>query len=122
MNLSPTHIPILSHRAARWLLLLLLLLALLLSPFAKRITQLALPGLGVQPKTIIIEPQCPTPEQKAVIERNLKLYGASFSRQYEAAAYAKRLLAMSRSLGYPDPQLKDIQAIVRFLRQAMKLC
>jgi hypothetical protein len=49
--------------------------------FARKITQLALPGLGVLAKTTIIEPQCPMPEQRQLIEQNLKLYGAGFAKQ-----------------------------------------
>jgi len=57
-------------RTGKWLLVAILVAALALL-FARKITQLALPGLGVPAKTTIIEPQCPTPEQKGVIDRNL---------------------------------------------------
>ena len=102
-------------------LLIGLLLALCLLLFARKITQLALPGLDVRPKTVVIEPQCPTPEQKAVIERNLKLYGAGFSQGYDNTLFAKNLLAMARSLGYPNPTMDEINSVLRFLRQALKL-
>lgn len=110
------------HRNRRWLLLALIIAVIALSAvlFAKKITQLSLPGLGVPAKTIVIEPQCPTPEQKTVIERNLKLYGAGFSQGYDNTLYAKNMMAMAKTLGYPDPKIEDIQAILRFLRAALK--
>jgi hypothetical protein len=106
-------------RAWKWLLLAagVVLLVLL---FARKITQLSLPGLDVAPKTIVIDPKCPTPEQKAVIEKNLKLYGASFSQGYDPAPYAHNLLAMARTLGYPEPALNEINAVRRFLNAALK--
>ena len=88
--------------------------------FARKITQLALPGLVVPAKTTIIEPQCPTPEQKEVIERNLNLYGAGFSQGYDNTGYAKNLIAMAKTLGYPEPNLDSINAVLRFLREALK--
>ena len=89
--------------------------------FAHKITQLSLPGLGVPPKTAVVDPKCPTPEQKEVIERNLKLYGAGFSQEYPNQIYGSNLLAMAKTLGYPDPNLSQINAVVRFLRQALKM-
>ena len=65
------------------LALIIAVIALSAILFAKKITQLSLPGLGVPAKTIVIEPQCPTPEQKTVIDRNLKLYGAGFTQGYD---------------------------------------
>ena len=108
----------LSHKG-RWLIMFLLIVALALL-FARKITQLALPGLGIQPKTITIEPRCPTPEQRELIEQNLKLYGAGFARQYDNSLYAQRLLALARSLGYPKPSLDEINAVLRYLREALK--
>jgi hypothetical protein len=110
------------HRNRRWLLLALMIavIALLAILLAKKITQLSLPGLGVPAKTIIIEPQCPTPEQKTVIDRNLKLYGAGFTQGYDNLNYAKNMMAMAKTLGYPEPTLDDIQGIIRFLRAALK--
>ena len=99
----------------------LLLLALLLVFFAKKITQLALPGFDVSPKTAVVDPQCPTPEQKEVIERNMNLYGAGFSQGYDNSLYASNLLAMAKTLGYPDPTLDDINDVIKFLRKALKL-
>lgn len=96
------------------------LLALLILLFAQKITQLALPGLGVPPKTIVMDPKCPTPEQKEVIEKNLNLYGAGFSQGYDNTLYARNLVAMARTLGYPEPTLDEINAVVRFLREALK--
>lgn len=49
------------------------LLVLLLVLFARKVTQLALPGLGVSPQTAVIEPKCPTPQQKEVIEKNMNV-------------------------------------------------
>ena len=106
-------------RAWKWLLLAAVV-ALLVLLFARKITQLSLPGLDVAPKTIVIDPRCPTPEQKAVIEKNLKLYGAGFSQGYDPTPYAHNLVAMARSLGYPDPTLNEINAVRRFLNAALK--
>ena len=50
-------------------LVLGLILAVLLVLFAKKVTQLSLPGLDVSPKTAVIDPKCPTPQQK---EENLE--------------------------------------------------
>ncbi len=107
-------------RLVKWLLFTAVLVLLILL-FAQKITQLALPGLGVGAKTAVIDPQCPTPEQKEVIERNLKLYGAGFSQGYSPKIYAGNLLAMAKTLGYPDPDMDQINAVVRFLRQALKM-
>ena len=110
------------NRPGRWLLVAAVL-AVLIILFASKITQLALPGLGVQPKTIVVDPKCPTPEQKEIIESNLNLYGAGFSQGYDNSIYAARLIAMARTLGYPDPDASQMQAIIRFLREALKkLC
>jgi hypothetical protein len=108
----------LSHKG-RWLIMFLLIVALVLL-FARKITQLALPGLGIQPKTITIEPKCPTPEQKEVIEKNLRLYGAGFVQGYDPTPYGQNLLAMARTLGYPKPSLDEINAVLRYLREALK--
>lgn len=105
----------------RFWLALGLLLAILLVLFARKVTQLALPGLGVSPKTAVIEPKCPTPQQKEVIEKNMNLYGAGFSQGYDGTRYAKNLLAMAQTLGYPDPTLDDINDVLKFLRKAVKL-
>jgi hypothetical protein len=53
-----------------WRLWLILgfVLAILVVLFAKKVTQLSLPGLGVSPKTAVINPKCPTPQQKEVID------------------------------------------------------
>ncbi len=109
------------YRSWLWLVLIIIVIALSAVLFAKKITQLSLPGLGIPAKTIVIEPQCPTPEQKKVIERNLKLYGAGFTQGYDPASYAKNLAAMAKTLGYPDPTLDDINGILRFLRAALKM-
>ena len=98
-----------------------LMLTILIVLFAKKVTQLSLPGLGVSPKTVIIDPKCPTPQQKEVIERNMNLYGAGFSQGYDNTLYAKNLLAMARTLGYPEPTLDDINDVLKFLRKALKL-
>jgi hypothetical protein len=101
-------------------LLGLILIALLLL-FAKKVTQLSLPGLGLSPKTAVVDPKCPTLQQKEVIERNMNLYGAGFSDGYDNSIYAKNLLAMAKTLGYPEPTLEDINDVLRFLRKALKL-
>ena len=98
-----------------------LILAILLVLFAKKVTQLSLPGMGVNPKTAVVDPKCPTPQQKEVIERNMNLYGVGFSQGYDNTLYAKNLLAMARTLGYPDPTLDDINDVLKFLRKALKL-
>ena len=103
----------------KWLLLVALATILILL-FARKITQLSLPGLDVAPKTVVIDPKCPTPEQKKVIEKNLKLYGAGFSQGYDNSRYAQRLLGMARKLGYPEPSLSEINSVLRFLRAALK--
>jgi hypothetical protein len=103
-----------------WLVLGLALLVLVVL-FAKKVTQLSLPGLGVSPKTAVIDPKCPTLQQKEVIERNMNLYGAGFSQGYDNTLYAKNLLAMARTLGYPEPTLEDINDVLKFLRKALKL-
>jgi hypothetical protein len=101
-----------------WRLLLAGLLLILL--FATIVTQLALPGLDVASKTMVSDPKCPTPEQRAIIEDNLRLYGAGFHQGYDTTAYGLRLVAMARTLGYPEPSLKQMPAVVRFLREALK--
>ena len=106
-------------RLLNWLLLTAVI-ALLILFFARKITQLSLPGLDVEAKTAVVDPQCPTPEQKEVIERNLKLYGAGFSQEYPNQIYGSNLLAMAKTLGYPDSDMGQINAVVRFLRQALK--
>jgi hypothetical protein len=98
-----------------------LVLAMMLLLFAQKVTQLALPGLGVAPKTVVVDPKCPTPQQKEVIERNLNLYGAGFSKGYDSGPYARNLLAMARTLGYPQPTMDDINDVIKFLRKALKL-
>ncbi len=104
-----------------WLILLLgLLLAILL--FAKKVTQLSFPGLDITPKTVVIEPQCPTPEQKEVIRRNMNLYGAGYSQGYDNSIYMGNLISMAKTLGYPDPSRDNIRDVLRFLRQALKMC
>lgn len=109
-----------SGRFWKWLLLATVVAVLVLL-LARKITQLSLPGLDVAPKTIVIDPKCPTPEQKEVIEKNLKLYGAGFSQGYDPTPYAQNLLAMARSLGYPGkPTLDEINAVRRFLNAALK--
>jgi len=112
----------LSRRGRFWKwLLLAAVVALLLLLFARKMTQLSLPGLDVAPKTVVIDPKCPTPEQREVIEKNLKLYGAGFSQGYDPTPYAHNLLAMARTLGYPgEPALDDINAVRRFLNAALK--
>ena len=107
----------------RRLLLLALLAAALALLFAQKITQLALPGLGVAPQVTVIEPQCPTPGQREVIERNLNQYGAGFARGYDNTLYARNLIAMAQTLGYPGkPGLEEINVVIRFLRLALQLC
>jgi hypothetical protein len=108
-----------TNHSGKWLIVAIIIVALALI-FAREITQLALPGLGVPAKTAVIEPKCPTPEQKEVIERNLNLYGAGFSRGYDNTGYAKNLIAMAKTLGYPEPSLDEINAVLRFLREALK--
>jgi hypothetical protein len=98
-----------------------LLLALLALLFAQKVTQLSLPGLDVAPKTSVVDPKCPTPPQKELIERNLNLYGAGFSLGYDNTIYARNLLAIARTLGYPDPTLDDINDVIRFLRKALRI-
>jgi hypothetical protein len=51
----------------------------------------------------------------------LKLYGAGFSQEYPNQIYGSNLLAMAKTLGYPDPDASQINAVVRFLRQALKM-
>jgi len=107
-------------RVWKWLLLAAVV-AILILLFARKVTQLPLPGLGMPAKTTVIEPQCPPPEQKEVIEKNLKLYGAGFSQGYDNARFASNLLALARTLGYPgEPGLDEINAIRRFLNAALK--
>ena len=109
-----------SGRLWKWLLLVALAAVFILL-FARKITQLSLPGLDVAPKTVIVDPKCPTPEQKEVIEKNLKLYGAGFSQGYDPTPYGHNLLAMAKTLGYPgEPTLDDINAVRRFLQAALK--
>jgi hypothetical protein len=103
-----------------WLILGLVLTGLLVL-FAQKVTQMALPGLGVSPKTAVVDPKCPTPQQKEVIERNMNLYGAGFSQGYDNTLYAKNLLAMAKTLGYPEPTLDDINDVLKFLRKALKI-
>lgn len=55
-----------------WIIILIGLLLMTLL-FAKKVTQLSFPGLDITPKTVVIEPQCPTPEQKEVIRKNMKV-------------------------------------------------
>jgi hypothetical protein len=115
-------IPVRPARRSRfwkWLLVAVVVAVLVLL-FARKITQLSLPGLDVAPKTIVIDPRCPTPEQKEVIEKNLRLYDAGFSQNYDPIPYAHNLLAMARTLGYPEPTLNEINAVRRFLNAALK--
>ena len=119
MSDSTPLLPARSGRLWKWLLLAAVV-ALLVLLFARKITQLSLPGLDVAPKMVVIDPKCPTPEQRVVIEKNLKLYGAGFSQGYDNARYASRLVAVARSLGYPEPSLSEINSVLRFLRAALK--
>ncbi len=107
------------RRLVKWLVLTAVLVLLILL-FAQKITQLALPGLGVGAKTAVIDPKCPTPEQKELIEQNLNLYGAGFAKGYDNSRYAQRLLALARTLGYPEPKLDEINSVIRFLREALQ--
>jgi hypothetical protein len=112
--------PARSGRFWKWLLLAAVV-AILVLLFARKITQLSLPGLDVAPKTVVIDPKCPTPEQKEVIEKNLRLYGAGFTHNYDPTPYGHNLLAMAKTLGYPgEPTLDEINAVRRFLRAALK--
>lgn len=61
------------HKNRPFWLVGFVLLTLLLVLFARKVTQLALPGLGVSPQTAVIEPKCPTPQQKEVIEKNMNV-------------------------------------------------
>ncbi len=97
-----------------------LLLALLLLMFAQKVTQLPFPSLDIAPKTITIDPKCPTEGQKEVIERNMKLYGAGFAEGYQNELFAQNLLAMAKTLGYPNPTMREINDVLRFLRKALK--
>ncbi len=106
-------------RLVKWLLVTAVLTLLILL-FAQKITQLSLPGLGVGAKTAVIDPKCPTPEQKELIEQNLNLYGAGFTKGYDNSRYAQRILALGRTLGYPEPDLESINSVIRFLREALK--
>ena len=112
-----------STASSSWLwiisLLGLLLMALL---FARKVTQLSFPGLDTAPKTVVIEPHCPTPEQKEVIHRNMNLYGAGFSQGYDNSIYMGNLLSIAKTLGYPDPSRLNIRDVLRFLRKALKMC
>ncbi len=109
-------------RTGKWLLVAVLIAVLALL-FARKITQLALPGLGVPARTTVMEPRCPTPEQKEIIERNMKLYGAGFSQGYDNTRYGLNLISMAKTLGYPgEPDLDEINAMLRFLREALKIC
>jgi hypothetical protein len=111
-----------TQKRSWWLGLVLgLILIALLLLFAKKLTQLSLPGLGVSPKTAVVDPKCPTPQQKEVIEQNMNLYGAGFAQGYDNSRFAKNLLAMAKTLGYPEPTLDDINDVLRFLRKALKL-
>lgn len=111
-----------TQKRSWWLGLVLgLILIALLLLFAKKVTQLSLPGLGISPKTAVVDPKCPTPQQKEVIERNMNLYGAGFAQGYDNSRFAKNLLAMAKTLGYPEPTLDDINDVLRFLRKALKL-
>jgi hypothetical protein len=107
-------------RLVKWLVVTAVI-ALLIFLFAQKITQLSLPGLGVGAKTAVIDPKCPTLEQKELIEQNLNLYGAGFAKGYDNSRYAQRLLALARTLGYPEPDLGSINSVIRFLRQALKM-
>lgn len=51
----------------------------------------------------------------------MNLYGAGFSQGYDNTRYAKNLLAMAQTLGYPDPTLEDINDVLKFLRKALRL-
>ena len=119
MNITTSR-PSGAGRLVRWLVITAII-GLLIFLFARKITQLSLPGLGVEAKTAVADPKCPTPEQKEVIERNLNLYGAGFSQEYPNQIYRSNLLAMAKTLGYPDPDASQINAVVRFLRQALKM-
>lgn len=119
MSDSIPHPPARSNRTWKWLVLVAVVAVLVLL-FARKITQLSLPGLDVAPQTIVIDPKCPTPEQKEIIESNLKRYGAGFSQGYDPTPYAHNLLALARTLGYPEPTLDEINAVRRFLNAALK--
>ncbi len=69
----------LRSNVSRWLWLGLgLSLLLLIALFAKKVIQPSLLPELVSPKTAVIDPKCPTNEQKAIIEENLNKYGAGF--------------------------------------------
>ncbi len=97
-----------------------LLLAMLLLMFAQKVTQLSFPNLDIAPKTITIDPKCPTEGQKEVIERNMKLYGSGFANEFGNEIYASNLIAMAKTLGYPEPTMREINDVLRFLRKALK--
>jgi hypothetical protein len=56
----------------------------------------------------------------ARVRQEVNLYGAGFSRGYDNTIYARNLIAMARTLGYPEPGLDEINAVLRFLREALK--
>ena len=89
-------LPFIPGRAGKWLRCgaIAILIAALVLLFARKITQLALPGLGVPARTTVIEPQCPTPEQKEVIQSNLKLYGVQLAIGAEDAIFLVGHLAV----------------------------
>ena len=52
----------------------------------------------------------------------MNLYGAGFSQGYDNTIYAKNLLAMAKTLGYPESAtLDDINDVLKFLRKALKI-
>ena len=118
MNIITTR-PSVAGRLVKWLLVTAVFV-LFIFLFARIITQVSLPGLGVEAKTAVVDPKCPTPEQKEIIEQNLNLYGAGFAKGYDNSRYAQRLLAMARTLGYPEPDLESINSVIRFLHEALK--
>lgn len=107
-----------SHQKSKWLLLILGLLLLVL--FAKIVHQRALPLEGARDRVMVSDPKCPTPEQQKVLDSLWNLYWKGANGAYDPTPYAKSLLAMAKTLGYP-PQyatLDNMDSVMRFLRLA----
>ena len=74
------------------------------------------------PKTCFLHLRWISFFSQVTLDVTMNLYGAGFSQGYDNTIYAKNLLAMAKTLGYPESAtLDDINDVLKYLREALKI-